>query len=294
MAKAPKGRGGRKHRASMAPRVAVPGRGKPAADLETFLGKAPDASPKIPTTSVVGNPGRPATSTQASAQAREAERCALEGVGLIKQGRPAEAIGLFQRAVQLNPRAAASHHDLGLALMGAGRLEHAAEAFSGALRLDPRLATAHQFLGVILDELGQERKAMAAYQAAVALRPDLVAAQWRLGDLYLKRLQLAEAAATFRAAAAATAGTATARLSEARALVAWAHSTRLSPRRAQSSRRIRKTPKPIRSLASFSPRPVFRRRPRRIICASPSLPRASPRRGPASPPTGGSPPRTAR
>jgi len=44
------------------------------------------------------------------------------------------------RTIELNPSAASSHHDLGVALIAAGRLEQAADALAAALRLDPRLA----------------------------------------------------------------------------------------------------------------------------------------------------------
>jgi tetratricopeptide (TPR) repeat protein len=160
----------------------------------------------------------PKTARKATAQAREAHRSAQNGVRLIHEGRPAEAVPLLRRSVKLNPGVSASHHDLGVALMGAGRLEQAAESFAAALRLDPGLASAHHLRAYALDNLGQEAKAMESYKAAVAMKPDLVLAQLRLGDLYQARRLRVEAATAFRAAAAATAGTVLAQVAEARAL----------------------------------------------------------------------------
>ncbi|MGA9846251.1 MAG: hypothetical protein WBQ45_01270, partial [Roseiarcus sp.] len=64
--------------------------------------------------------------------------------------------------------------------------------------------------------MGQQTRAIPRYRSAVTLKPDLFDAQLRLGDLYLARGLQVEAAAAFRAAAAATAGTVTARIAEAR------------------------------------------------------------------------------
>jgi tetratricopeptide (TPR) repeat protein len=138
----------------------------------------------------------------------------------MKSGRVAEAIGLLQRSVKLNPGAAAHHHDLGFALWSAGRMQEAIGAFTAALRLDPRNESAHRLLGHIFDSLGNKAMAMASFEAAVKLKADLFEVQTRLGELYLERGLRAESAAAFRAAAAATGDLATARIAEARALEA--------------------------------------------------------------------------
>jgi tetratricopeptide (TPR) repeat protein len=154
------------------------------------------------------------------ARAGEANRCAVEGARLVKQGRPAQAVSWFKRSIDLDPNVAATHHDLGLALLRSGRLEQAQEPFAAAVRLDPGLASAHHNLAYVLDSLGREGQALASYEAAVRLQPDLGVAQSRLGDLYLARRRGAAAAAAFQAAAAAMAGTVSARIAEARSLVA--------------------------------------------------------------------------
>ncbi len=164
------------------------------------------------------SPRAPKPTPVSPAAAREAQRCAVDGVRLVQEGRVGEGIALLKRSVQLNPGLAAARHDLGAAMIAAGEPEPAAQAFAAAIRLNPGSASAHHHLAQILDSLGQEEKAMAGYQAAVALKPNFVAAQLRLGDLYAARGLRAEAAAAFRAAARAVRGTLTARLAEARAL----------------------------------------------------------------------------
>ena len=230
MAKSRKERGGQIPFTAGSPRFA-PGktasasdlipRAEPAIDLESFLAKASNANSTFRNPTVPGiSPGAATLPDVSWTRARKAERCAGAGARLTREGRPAEAIPLLQRSIELNPRAAMSHHDLGVALTAPGRLEEAVEAFTAALRLDPGLATAHHFRAVILDNLGQTANAMEGYKAAVALKPDLVAAQIRLGEIYLGRGLRAESAAAFRAVAAAAKGTVWARIAEARGLEA--------------------------------------------------------------------------
>ena len=217
VARSRNGRGGRIREATMSPRLPAPA----ALDPDSFLANAPSADAKLRPTVAPGSSPDASKSAQVwSAAAREANRFALDGVRLIREGHPAEAVPLLQRSLELDPGVAASHLGLGVALMATGRLEQAAEAFAAALRLNPGMAIAHHFLGYIFDNLGQQAKAMARYQAAVALKPDFVAAWLRLGEIYQSRRLRAPAAAAFRAAAAAAKGTAMASIAEACALEA--------------------------------------------------------------------------
>jgi tetratricopeptide (TPR) repeat protein len=192
-------------------------RAKSAVNLESLVAKKPVA---ILNLQASGVPELSVAAPIPPSQALKANRCACEGASLIHSGRPAQAIAPLKRSVQLDPRVAAYHHDLGVALVAAGRLEEAAEPFTAAIRLNPGFASAHYYLAFVFDSLGQEEKALASYQAAVALQPDHVAAQLRLGGLYLARRLHAESVAAFRAAAAAGPGTMTARIAKVRALEA--------------------------------------------------------------------------
>jgi Flp pilus assembly protein TadD len=79
---------------------------------------------------------------QMSEKAREAHRCAVEGVRLIQLGCAGQAIPLLQQSVRLNPGVTGAHHDLGVALMAAGRPKQASESFDAAVRLDRRNVSA--------------------------------------------------------------------------------------------------------------------------------------------------------
>ena len=191
----------------------------PAARLESLLSKGPIPEAKVPAPGATGySLGAPMSARPSIALTREAERLAHDAARLVTGGRHAEAILLLRRSIKLDPRAARSRHDLGIALLALGRLEQAADAFSAALDLNLRIPTAHYYLAHICDCKGQETKAIAGYKAAVALKPDLVAAQLRLGELYHSRRMHGELQAAFRAAAAAGAGTFRGLIAEARAL----------------------------------------------------------------------------
>jgi len=92
-------------------------RARPAAKLDAVLAKDPAAGPNVQAPGVPDFSWAPKSTTISAAQAREAHRCAVDGVRLIHEGRPAQAIPLLERAVKLNPRVAGSHHDLGVALL---------------------------------------------------------------------------------------------------------------------------------------------------------------------------------
>jgi tetratricopeptide (TPR) repeat protein len=189
--------------------------------LNAALAKDFALNPRVEAPGVTGSSSRAPKPTKiSSAQAAEAHKCAVEGAHLIKSGRPAEAIALLQRSVNLNPIVATYHHNLGFALWSAERIQEAIVAFTAALRVDPRNESAHRLLGHIFDSLGHKDRAMVNFQAAVKLRPDLFAVQLRLGELYLGRGLRVEAAAAFRAAAGATKDLVTAQIAEARALEA--------------------------------------------------------------------------
>jgi predicted Zn-dependent protease len=271
MAKSRRGRSG-PNPTGIAPRFAGPGRTPSPADL------LPRAEPANLESFLARKPG---SRTMSPAQAREAQRCSLEGARLFREGRPAQAIPIFERSIKLNPGVAAHHHNLGAALFSAGCL-------------DPNLASAHFQLAQIFDNLGPAERAIAGFQAAVALKPDIAEAQFRLGELYLERGHYLESAAAFRAAAAAAPTTLQARIAEARVLEASGARARRSPRCAASLRGILRAPLSTRSSASSWARPVYRRRPRRIMIAPLSLTRSRSSPGPALRPTRSSPSKTAR
>jgi hypothetical protein len=72
--------------------------------LNAALAKDFALNPRVEAPGVTGSSSRAPKPTKiSSAQAAEAHKCAVEGAHLIKSGRPAEAIALLQRSVNLNP-----------------------------------------------------------------------------------------------------------------------------------------------------------------------------------------------
>src|SRR5438552_409173 len=69
---------------------------------------------------------------------------------LLSQGRFAEAIDCYRRAVVINPEIARSHFNLANALGRFGRVDGAIESYRAAIGIDPRMAIAHYNLGVLL------------------------------------------------------------------------------------------------------------------------------------------------
>lgn len=86
-----------------------------------------------------------------------------------------------QRAVELLPRDAEAHSNLGHALQDAQRLDEAIASFRQALALQPGLAEAHNNLGTALREKGQRDEAVACFQAALKLDPRSAEAYNNLG-----------------------------------------------------------------------------------------------------------------
>ena len=56
----------------------------------------------------------------------------------------------YRRALELDPRFAAAHHNLGLLLRALDRLPEAQQCYEAATRLEPNFAEAHNNLGNVL------------------------------------------------------------------------------------------------------------------------------------------------
>ncbi len=69
-----------------------------------------------------------------------------------------EAIACFRKAIDLDPKNAYGHHNLGVALKGKGQVDEAIACFQKAIALDPKYAKAHSNLGVALRRQGGVRR----------------------------------------------------------------------------------------------------------------------------------------
>ncbi len=95
----------------------------------------------------------------------------LRGVLLHQQHRNDVALGLIQRAIELNPGVAAAHSNVGLVLQALGRLEDAVASYDRALALKPDYAEALFNRGNALLNLKRATQALDSYDRALALRP---------------------------------------------------------------------------------------------------------------------------
>lgn len=115
----------------------------------------------------------------------------------LEAGRLDDAIGHFERSMELNPASAPTQYNLGYALALRGRREDAIKRFREALRLDPDYAQAHNNLAAMLQLAGQVDEALDHYRRAIALRPDNTEARGNLAQLLSRQGRAAEAVAEF-------------------------------------------------------------------------------------------------
>ena len=107
------------------------------------------------------------------------------GATAMQHGQLANAEHQFRQAVQLAPKMAEAHLDLGLVLGREGKMEEAISSLRGALALDPSLASAHMFLGIFLYQDNHADEARKELQTELKERPDNVEALTWLGTIDL-------------------------------------------------------------------------------------------------------------
>ena len=66
-----------------------------------------------------------------------------------------EAIGQFQKALEINPNYAEAHNNLGNALLQKGQVDEAMAQYQKALEINPNYAEAHNNLGDALFKKGR-------------------------------------------------------------------------------------------------------------------------------------------
>ncbi|MCC6244237.1 MAG: tetratricopeptide repeat protein [Gemmatimonadaceae bacterium] len=120
----------------------------------------------------------------------------------LQQGRTGDAIGHFERAVQLRPQFAHAWANLGVALAASERSDEAITAFRKALSIDPSLDQAEGNLGVALMRRGDVDAAIEQYRSALRRNPDNADAHVNWGNALVRAGRPADAAAHYAAAVA--------------------------------------------------------------------------------------------
>jgi tetratricopeptide (TPR) repeat protein len=82
-----------------------------------------------------------------------------------------EAVPLFEKALQANPRSARALNNLGLAKRKLGQTNEAIKAYKRAIEGDPSFALAYKNLGIALEQIGDKQGAVKAYQKYTELNP---------------------------------------------------------------------------------------------------------------------------
>jgi tetratricopeptide (TPR) repeat protein len=119
-------------------------------------------------------------------------------VAMLRQGR--DALPALERAVELLPRDAETHLNLGIAFAAAGRRSEAVPRYRHAIELNPGSIEALTHLGDVLCELGEREEALSTLRRAAALDPTRVDSQAKLGSALFDLRRLDEAAAAYRTA----------------------------------------------------------------------------------------------
>ena len=111
------------------------------------------------------------------------------------KGQWEEAIACYQKAIELDPKLAKAHYNLGLALADKGQLDEAIASYKKALAIDPKHAMAHYDLGIALVRTAQVDEAIVWYKKAIALDPKYAEAHCNLGQAFRTQGRFAEALA---------------------------------------------------------------------------------------------------
>ena len=109
------------------------------------------------------------------------------GFALEKEGRRAEAMYAFRKALSLNPDRAEAHNNLANLLDDTGDSNEALAEYGAALRINPDYVAAHENLATLLVGLDRFDEAMNQYAEAARLDPDDWRAPYLIGKALLKQ-----------------------------------------------------------------------------------------------------------
>ncbi len=102
-------------------------------------------------------------------------------------GRITDSVNFMQKSVQLEPKDAEAHNNLGVTLQELGRLREAEASCAQAIILDIDYIEAHNNLGNILKDQGKLNEAIIAYDKAISINSNYADAHYNMG-LTLKLL----------------------------------------------------------------------------------------------------------
>lgn len=101
-------------------------------------------------------------------------------------GTQTEAIAAYHKVLDIEPKHAAAHINLGTLYYNRQDFNLAEKHYRAALEADPRYALAHFDLGNVLDETGRVQEAVQTYKTALQLAPTYADAHYNLALAYEK------------------------------------------------------------------------------------------------------------
>ena len=124
------------------------------------------------------------------------------GALLGQTGRLIASIDPLQKSVELSPRDAEAHFNLGNTLRQLERFKEAENSYRTAASLKPNYAAAHNNLGIVLQDLDRLVEAEDSYRRTIEVRPDFAEPRNNLGNLLKELGRLGEAEDSYRSAIA--------------------------------------------------------------------------------------------
>jgi Flp pilus assembly protein TadD len=120
---------------------------------------------------------------------------------LASQGKRAEAVAEWRKALELAPSEALAHNNLAIALVETGGIEEAMAHYRKALELSPEYPEAHNNLGEALIRSQRHPEAIEQFRKALELNPDYASAHSNLGAALAQTGRMAEALPHFEKSA---------------------------------------------------------------------------------------------
>ena len=119
-------------------------------------------------------------------------------ITLQRQGRLAEAVATYLKAVALVPDFSWAHNNLGIAFQELGRLAEAEAHCRAAIAANPDFAEAYNNLGAALQDQRRSAEAEVQFRQAITVMPDYAEAHSNLGNVLRSQGRLAEAESCHR------------------------------------------------------------------------------------------------
>ncbi|MHC4741213.1 MAG: tetratricopeptide repeat protein [Planctomycetota bacterium] len=117
-----------------------------------------------------------------------------------RHGRRAQALPLWQKCLEKNPRLLSVHRNLGNVAVDEGRYPEAIESFRKALEIAPKTPGLNQEIGHALIETGRYQEAIDQLQEELRISPKSVKTHFLTGQAYLELKQYLQAREHYEAA----------------------------------------------------------------------------------------------